>query len=196
MEDRFIAAPLAVRQIDQAFPIVQSIQPTLPIDDWRRFAVNLQALGGRRAGIMTAQRGGYIHGLYSYAVEPHIHHHRLLVIDNFVALDLFDPGGVTEVLLASMEALATELRCTAIHTNLPHSDGYAPTYRTWLVDRFTDAGHHAENLLFCKDLAGTGPAPADDEPIPEAGNPVGDGDAAGGDGPGRRVVRVRFGGQN
>lgn len=193
MDDRFIATPLAVRQIDQAFPIVQSVQPKLPIDDWRRFAVNLQALGGRRAGIMTAQRRGYIHGLFSYSVEPHIHHHRLLVVDNFVALDLFDPGGVTEVLLASMEALADELRCSAIHTNLPHSDAYAPSYRHWLVDRFTDAGHHAENLLFCKDLHATaekavGEAEATAQPSAKRGS-----GSKGGDG-GRRVVRVRFGG--
>lgn len=188
MEDRFIAMPLAVRQIDQAFPIVQSTQPTLPIDDWRRFAVNVSALGTRRAGIMTAQRRGYIHGLYSYAVEPHIAHRRLLVIDNFVALDLFDPGGVTDVLLGSMETLATELRCTAVHTNLPHSDGFEPEYRRWLIEQFTARGHHAENLLFCKNLTATQMAPSGRE---DAGDERPDRTDGDGD---PRVVRVRFGG--
>ena len=38
MHDTYVAKPLIYRQIDQAFPVVQTIAPDLDVERWRDFA--------------------------------------------------------------------------------------------------------------------------------------------------------------
>ena len=38
MHDTYVAKPLICRQIDQAFPVVQTIAPDLDVERWRDFA--------------------------------------------------------------------------------------------------------------------------------------------------------------
>jgi len=158
MTDRYHARALTIGQIDQAFPIIQAVRPTLGLDDWRRFAVALSAIGAERAGIMTAQAAGYIHGLFSYAVEPHILHRRVLSVDNFVAVDLLDPGAVIETLLESIDRLAGELRCSAVCTILTAAGTLAPVLRDDLIERFHRRGHGEQPLVLCRTDAPAGAA--------------------------------------
>lgn len=174
MDDSFIAKPLGRRQIDQAYPLVCAIAPGLGIDQWRAFAAALldsatmgsSSKGGNGGGggagtdglpaargIMTVQNAqGYMHGLFSYAVEPQLLHGRTLCVDNFVVLDLFDIAGPAETLLQAMEGLARQLGCTAIHTTLP--ERYLPrdSRRNPIPDCFRTEGHRQETVRFCKDL--------------------------------------------
>ncbi|CAO3407780.1 hypothetical protein [Azospirillum largimobile] len=166
MDEGFIAKPLGRRQIDQAYPLVCAIAPGLGVDQWRAFAaavLGTAAKGGggaggsglpAEAGIITLQNAqGYMHGLFSYVVEPHLRHGRVLSVDNFVVLDLFDVAGIAETLLRAMEALARRLGCAAIHTTL--SDRYIPldSRRSPIPDCFRTEGHRQETVRFCKDLA-------------------------------------------
>ncbi|KAA0592225.1 phage tail protein X [Azospirillum lipoferum] len=169
MDDGFIAKPLGRRQIDQAYPLVCAIAPGLGVDQWRAFAAALldSATGsgsgkgtvegaGRPAdrGIMTVQNAqGYMHGLFSYAAEPHLLHGRTLCVDNFVVLDLFDVAGVAEALLRAMEGLARQLGCAAIHTTLPDRTVQRDSRRDPIPDCFRTEGHRQETIRFCKDLA-------------------------------------------
>src|SRR3954467_11493861 len=116
MHDTYVAKPLTCRQIDQAFPVVQTIAPDLDVERWRDFAAavlsgqelefgeesteRMEAAALRPRGIMTVQNArGYIHGLFSYTVEEHLRHGRVLAVENFIVLDLFDmAGGAAEVL--------------------------------------------------------------------------------------------------
>lgn len=171
MDDSFIAKPLGRRQIDQAYPLVCAIAPGLGIDQWRAFAaavLDSATVGsndgeGKKGagkdcppavrGIMTVQNAqGYMHGLFSYAVEAQLLHGRTLCVDNFVVLDLFDVAGPTETLLQAMEGLARQLGCTAIHTTLP--ERYLPrdSRRSPIPDCFHSEGHRQETVRFCKDL--------------------------------------------
>lgn len=172
MDDSFIAKPLGRRQIDQAYPLVCAIAPGLGVDRWRAFAAALldsATVGGSRKGggksgagtdglpaprgIMTVQNAqGYMHGLFSYAVEAQLIHGRTLCVDNFVVLDLFDVAGPAETLLQAMEGLARQLGCTAIHTTLP--ERYLPrdSRRSPIPDCFRIEGHRQETVRFCKDL--------------------------------------------
>src|SRR3954470_22641826 len=109
MHDTYVAKPLIRRQIDQAFPVVQTIAPDLDVERWRDFAAAVLAVqelefesgstGRMEAaphprGIMTVQNArGYIHGLFSYTVEEHLRHGRVLAAENFIVLDLFDMAG-------------------------------------------------------------------------------------------------------
>lgn len=172
MDDSFIAKPLGRRQIDQAYPLVCAIAPGLGVDQWRAFAAALldsatmggnAKNGGRNEGrndglpaargIMTVQNAqGYMHGLFSYAVELQLLHGRTLCVDNFVVLDLFDVAGPAETLLQAMEGLARRLGCAAIHTTLPDRYMQRDTRRNPIPDCFRTEGHRQETVRFCKDL--------------------------------------------
>lgn len=158
MDDSFIAKPLGQRQIDQAYPLVRAIAPDLSVEQWRAFAAALIGTKHTRAastGIMTVQNArGYLHGLFSYAIEEHLRHGRILAVDNFVVLDLFDMTGPAETLLRSMEVLARSLGCTAIHTTLPDSAVGSPESQHSLLSCFQNEGHRTETLRLCKPLDG------------------------------------------
>lgn len=174
MDDLYVAKPLGTRQIDQAFPIVSAFVPELQVDRWRSFAASLMATGAARraarakaeagveedgsglAGIMTVQsRRGYIHGLFCYAVEEHLRHGRVLEVDNFVVMDMFDADSVALVLLRSMDQLARAFNCQAIHTQIPGAPGHRIEDDTVpLLRAFRQDGHMVENLRLCKPLDG------------------------------------------
>lgn len=163
MDDTFIAKPLGRRQIDQAYPLVRAVAPDLTIDRWRAFAASLIGPAkasepdapAPRTGVMTVQNArGYLHGLFSYVVEEHLRHGRILAVDNVVVLDLFDMTGPAETLLRSMDALARGLGCSAIHTMLPEGCAGGPETGGSLFSCFRSEGHRAETLRMCKPLDG------------------------------------------
>ena len=179
MHDTYVAKPLIRRQIDQAFPVVQTIAPDLDVERWRDFAAAIlsvhelefedkstgrkEAAEPRPRGIMTVQNErGYIHGLFSYTVEEHLRHGRVLDVENFIVLDLFDMAGAADELLNAMDRLAEDLGCTAIHTNLPDDYSSLPDYCNWLLTCFRESGHEVETLRLCKRMIDLdSPAPPD-----------------------------------
>ena len=182
MHDTYVAKPLIYRQIDQAFPVVQTIAPDLDVERWRDFAAAVLSVhelesedrrtgrmgaAPRPRGIMTVQNArGYIHGLFSYTVEEHLRHGRVLAVENFIVLDLFDMAGAADKLLNAMDSVAEGLGCTAIHTNLPDDYSSLPDYCNWLLTCFREAGHAVETLRLCKQMIDldppTPPDPAND----------------------------------
>lgn len=178
MNQGYFAKPLGRRQIDQAFPIIQVIAPDLDMARWREFAAaklsQASAVAGAAgeadrvlppAGIMTVQDGrGYIHGLFSYSAETHLRHGRVLEVENFIVVDLFDLSLAAAELLRAMDKVAWTLGCHAIHTSLPDIGSTASGYRGAVLDCFREAGHRVETLRLCKhrhpDRAG--PRPAND----------------------------------
>ena len=155
MPDRYTPLPLAMRQVDQAFPLVQSILPDITIDVWRRYAAALLDRASADRGIMTVQALGYIHGLFSFRVDDSLQHGRSLLVDNFTVLDLFTPTAAATALVRSMDELANSLDCLAIHTYLPNGERLAPDYRRWMLRQFRDLGHQVESVTLCKASTGT-----------------------------------------
>lgn len=174
MSDRFTPKPLSDRQIDQAFPLVQSILPGIRVEDWRHYASKLISPSDRLTGIMTVQNRGYIYGLFSYRVENNLQHGCMLMVENFIVLELFNPGGAASALLEAMDSLADELGCSAIHTTLPNSEQFTPNYRRWLLGQFRSMGHLVESQTLCKRVT------ADD--LVDAGIPANGNDSEAGGG--------------
>ncbi|HYD67496.1 hypothetical protein [Azospirillum sp.] len=147
-----------MRQIDQAYPLVRAIAPDLPVERWRSFATALtgaSAPPGAPAGIMTVQNDrGYIHGLFSYAVKEDLRFGRILSVDNFVVLDLFNVSDAASSLLQTMEDLGRTLHCTAIHTNLRECYAGTPAHGHPMLGFFRDEGHDVDGVRLCKALAG------------------------------------------
>lgn len=159
MDDSFVAKPLGRRQIDQAYPLICVIAPGLPVEQWRAFAAAVLEPAGSpagRSGIMTVQnRLGYLHGLFSYVIEDHLHHGRVLSVDNFVVLDLFDVPGVAGTLLHAMDTLARGLGCAAIHTTLTGRQALEERAAGDPIgDCFHHEGHRRETVRLCKSLDG------------------------------------------
>ena len=140
------AIPLGPGGIDQAYPIIQTQFPALALEDWRRYARGLIAAGDPTRGVMTAQHGGYIRGLFCHWPDRSLLHGDLLVVDNFTVMDLFDPTGAVNALIGAMETMAERHRCRAIHTLLLD---HRPTP---LHGRLQAQGHHVSKVMLCKAL--------------------------------------------
>jgi hypothetical protein len=154
IEPGYQAVPLLPQQVDQAFPLVSTIAPELARDRWAAFARGmLDGHGDPPRGIVSLQnRRGYITGLFTWAVEPHLRHGRTLTVANFVVLDLFNLDAAADQLIREMESLARRHACTAIHTELPEAYSNLAESAHLVLSRFRDEGHQLGTLHFCKEL--------------------------------------------
>lgn len=146
MRETLAPIPLDQRQINQAYPIVQTLLPTLSLDEWRRYALRLIRSRSPAKGVMTAQYAGYIRGLFCHWPHQNLCHGEMLIVDNFAVMDMFDPEAAARVLIRAMEDLATGLNCRAIHTLL---SGHRPTP---LHGQFHAQGHWPSKVVLCKSL--------------------------------------------
>lgn len=138
------AIPLGPEGIDQAYPIVHTQLPALTLDEWRLYARDLIIASNPVRGVMTAQHGGYIRGLFCHWSDRSPLHGDLLVVDNFAVMDLFGPAGAAETLIEAMEILAERHRCRAIHTLMPD---HRPTP---LHGQLKARGHQVSKVVLCK----------------------------------------------
>lgn len=140
------AIPLGPKGIDQAYPIIHTQYPEIALDGWRRYAQDLMAAGAPAHGIMTAQHGGYIRGLFCHWPDRSLLHGELLVVDNFTVMDMFDAAGAVNALIEAMESMAERFRCCAIHTLLPN---HRPTP---LHGHLQAQGHQLKKVVLCKEF--------------------------------------------
>lgn len=140
------AIPLGPEGIDQAYPIVQTQLPVLTLQEWRHYAHGLVVAANPARGVMTAQHGGYIRGLFCHWMDRSLLHGDLLVVDNFAVMDLFGPVGAAQTLIEAMEAMAERHRCRAIHTLMPD---HRPTP---LHGQMQARGHQLTKVILCKAL--------------------------------------------
>ena len=144
-------------EIQQAYPLVQSIAPDLTLESWLAFASDIdrpQPAGFGPGGIVAAQSGrGYIHGLFSYLVEPNLRYGRILNVDNFVAFDLIDRWKVAPKLLSAMDEQANHHGCKAIYVRLPDRLMRGPVGRQALLAKFQKYGHDLRSVGLCKEIA-------------------------------------------
>lgn len=138
----------------RAFPVIQAAWPDVSLDSWVAYVEKLctpSRVATGSSGIMAAENPrGYIHGLFCYIVHVALNHGSVLVVDNFVALDAGDRAAAVEALLAAMEALARDLRCTAIHTHIPHSWANRYGDGIGIMDHLQNSGHDPAFVKFCK----------------------------------------------
>lgn len=172
MPDRFTPIALTERQIDQAFPLIQSIAADVAIDTWRAFARAILARPAEDAGIMTVQAFDYIHGLFAYRVERSLQHDRVLTVDTISVLELFSPKLAMAALLQVMDDMAVALGCQAIHACVPSTERIETGSRRWMMDQLRNLGHRVDSLKLGKALVdtlgggpGRGHAPAGQDPL-------------------------------
>ncbi len=150
----FTVRALAPDEIRSVYPLIREAMPGVDLTAWTEFA---RRLTGRRlgnAGIMAAWREGrtFPCGLFCYRVGKPLGQGKVLIAEYFVAVDLLDPKGVLEALVAELDALGQRLGCGAVHSVV---HGTEPDVAGGLVA----AGHSPEASLLLKALAHGAPSP-------------------------------------
>ena len=148
------AKPLAAEQIDQAFPLVRLLAPTLTLEHWRGYARAMtqppSATAGRGGIVVLADAAGYLFGLFSYTNRPDLLHGPTLQVDNLVILHLVECREATQVLEREMRDIARRLDCRGIRVRLSRPPAAEPEGD---VARFLGAsGYQAEGTTWCRTL--------------------------------------------
>ncbi len=158
------AKPLAPEQIDQAFPLVRLLAPTLSLEHWRRYARAMMqpptATGGCGGIIVLADAAGYLFGLFSYVSRLDLLHGPTLQVDDLVVPHLVECGQATQVLEREMRDIARRFDCRGIRVRLAR-----PSEPEGNVARFLGtSGYQAEGTTWCRTLPAT-----PEKPQPGAG---------------------------
>lgn len=116
----FVARPLQVEHVDQAYPLLEIAGSGLDRAHWRAFAHAVMAEATKPCtGIMTVQSArGYIHGLFRFRVAHDREMGRTLFVDDVVAIDILDRG-LTVALIEVIETMAREWKCFGVDVALP-----------------------------------------------------------------------------
>lgn len=146
---------LGSSKVDQAFPLMQLAIPELTLARWRDFAGKLvvsEPRGGtslppQRAIVLAQDSSGYLHGLFSYAVEEDLLG-RTLALHDFVVCALFGTEAVADALLARVDALAAALDCAAVRADVP-TPMPAHTAGSEVVAQFARRGYRPHGLHLC-----------------------------------------------
>lgn len=148
--------PLGEGKVLQAYPLVQSAVPHLTLEQWLDYVRSINDRTSAEpgcAGVMSVETGdGYIYGLYCHAVEPDIHHGRVLKVRNFVAADLYNSAGIVDRLMDSIVLVARDSGCTAVHVDLPDTPNRSPRPAGAVVNLFKDAGFRIESVALCRPI--------------------------------------------
>ncbi len=149
------AKPLAAEQIDQAFPLVRLLAPTLTLEHWRGYARAMtqpsSAAAGRGGIVVLADAAGYLFGLFSYVNRLDLLHGPTLQVDNLVIPHLVECREATQVLEREMRDIARRFDCRGIRVRLARPSTAEPDMARFLGT----AGYRAEGTTWCRSLPAT-----------------------------------------
>ena len=144
---------LMAKQIRQAFPLIRLIMPHLTLENWVRYAEALCRGERGPEGILSAQgEDGYIYGLACYRVAPDPQFSRTLVVEHFVALDLFDGSATSRTLIDAIEWTAHDQHCAHVHLTLPRARIGLEETDGSLSGSIRGAGYDVNSVTLCKRL--------------------------------------------
>lgn len=110
MPKSFIVAALPAEHIDQAFPVVQALRPTMTAAQWHALAAPFVQQGALD-GILACRMGtGHIRGLFCYALDDA----RTLRIGPFAVAGLFDARATAAGLIEAIDQLAQRFAVTSV----------------------------------------------------------------------------------
>jgi hypothetical protein len=105
-------------QIDQAYPLVSLVAPTLDLDTWRALCRNVADRRVRSPDlddvIVAMNPPGHIQGLCVAAVRSRAGHGRLLDVPIIVITSAADEAGVAADMLAYLKALGEAENCASL----------------------------------------------------------------------------------
>ena len=146
---------LSLDRVPQAFPVIQTLTD-LSLQRWHQYATLRLASresNPESAGIVAIENDrGYIHGLFGYRTDFDLKCGRVLLCEYLVALGMLDSGPIFERLVSTMEDIARDRDCRAIHVRVPLGSFSASDGSTKLTNLLQTAGHTAETMELCRPL--------------------------------------------
>jgi len=102
-------------QVRVAYLLVQTVDPSLRLRDWVRYAGNIARRAPQKQGILVARRASHRHpcGVVCYRLERRIGR-RELVADICAIMDLVRPEGVAKALVTGIGEVARSLECERV----------------------------------------------------------------------------------
>ena len=121
----FTVRDLAVREIDQAFPLAQATGTASTLAAWKTFALSLfRPDAGRERGLKALiNRHGTIVGLIAFASGSDPRHGVVLEVIHLIACDRISAGALVEEALS----IARDRGCTMVRADIGAGD-------LWLSD--------------------------------------------------------------
>ncbi len=145
---------LELKDISQAFPLVQLQHKGLTIAQWTEFAQRIIGTsGGRQRGILAARNDqGVIYGILQYEVRCSIEGLCQMGAANVIACGLFQEHSVqlTAAMIKTLERLALELGCQRVLIVVPETSDPATLRR--LASILEASGHRFTNTTFSKHI--------------------------------------------
>ena len=120
----YIVEALAFERIDQAYPLVQAIQPDLHLADWRRLCSRLadkEPATGQAVLIVTAATRRF-YALCTAEVVREAGESRVLSLTRLIIGHAIDPQAVGEVLLQALAEQVRRAGCRALRIATAGSD--------------------------------------------------------------------------
>jgi hypothetical protein len=141
-----LVEPSKLGDIRPLFPLMQAIEPGLPLAAWLGYARRImKPKAGPKGGIAVARRRGQSMpcGAVCYRLDWDLRFGSLLTAEHFIALDLLYPKAVLTALFDALDRRAAELNCSAIRS-IVH-DGHSE-----VLDTLQVAGHRRDGLTLTK----------------------------------------------
>ncbi len=144
----FTVRTLVPDEIRSVYPLIREAMPAIDLAAWTEFARRLTGRRLSNAGIMAAWRDGrsFPCGLFCYRVDKTLGQGKVLIAEYFVAVDLLDPKGVLDALVAELDALGQRLGCKAVRSVVHGGE-------LEVAGGLAAAGHAPEASLLLKALA-------------------------------------------
>ena len=144
------AAPLALADVLQAFPLARALLPQLELETWRDFARRRLGRPATRGIVAVRDERGYFYALFSYEVRHALGDGATLEVGLAIAMEMIDRSGPAAVLLREIDTLAARLRCAAVHVHLRPDQR---RLRRWLES----SGHSVRSVVMVKALGDAPP---------------------------------------
>ncbi len=125
--EQYTVTRLQRDQIAQAFPLLQSQAGGLSLETWQDYAARLTATENAisKCGIIVVESPrGYLRGMFSYFVGPHLSDGERVIIDSFVVVDTIDRPRVAMALVDAIPSLVNELNCAKVALCLEAHDAW------------------------------------------------------------------------
>ena len=144
---------LMASQFRQAFPLIRLVVPHFTLENWLCYAKALCRGDSGAGGILSAQgEDGYIYGLVCYRVATAPQLSRTLVVEHFIALDLFDGSAAIRALINAVDRIARDQHCTQVRLTLPQARIELGKIDDSIHGSFHGAGYEVDSVTLCKHL--------------------------------------------
>ena len=142
---QFTVVDIAEDQFEAAYPLVRTIAPEVPLDQWLDYACDVQRKGGL---LGVTVDGGALIGFLAYRKEKRLRRSCVLHIDNIVTFELNRAAPGRRALGEAAETLALKMGCAALEYRLG-SRGYADCGSA-KAQGWVSLGHSLESVVFSK----------------------------------------------